>query len=377
MNEIQQLIDDSKAIVAVARKAGRDLTTIESAAIDANLARVEMLKRSEQTTAEVNAFFNGQKRDTGPSPADGTGYLAMGSRHLKAMGAQYVDKLIESGHRKSLVAAGSTAVPTVLLPGVTEEGKPAQSIMDLLPARVVGSPNYQFVRAVSPRQPNARLVEPGAEKPVTPVSVQSVDGKLAVCATVSEPLDKFLLLDNQALSGYVGDELLYSLRICLESEILAGDGSAGHLTGLLSTSGIVSQPHVTDLLTTIRTAIGTLERTGYQPSAVVLSSADWMQLDLMLAASGSVAAQGLPINQAERRIWGVRVVLSEGMGAKTGMVLGEGCATVDVDGRGIDLEVSSEHAGLFSRNQLIIRAELRAGVSCAQPAALVKIGTSA
>ena len=377
LNEIQQLIDDSKAIVAVARKAGRDLTTIESAAIDANLARVEMLKRSEQTTAEVNAFFNGQKRDTGPGLTDGTGHLAMGSRYLKAMAQTYANKIVESGHQKNLVAAGSTAVATILLPNIVEEGKPATSVLDMLPTRVVSSPTYTFLAAVGPRTPNAQIVAPHAEKPVTAMSVKSVDNKLQVIATVSEAIDKYLLADAPALATYVGSELLYALRLRLEAELLTGDGTTGHFTGITQTSGIVAQPHVTDLLTTIRTGLATLERTGYEPSAIVLSSADWMTLDLLSVTSGATDVRGLPIDQAERRIWGTRVVLSEGLGSKVGLIIGADSVTVDLDGRGIDLEWSAEHSGQFTKNEVIARAEMRAGVSVSQPAAVVKLATAA
>ena len=374
MNEIEKLIEDSKAIVAVARKAGRDLTTIESAAVDANLKRVEMLKRSEKTTAETNAFFG----RTFDSPSSG-GHVALTGRHAKALADSIVRKIGDTS-AKGLVAAGSQVVSTIVMPSIIEEGKPATSVLDVLPSRIVPSPVYSFVRQVSPRVPNAKVTPAGTPKSVTQVSVEAVTNQLQVIATLSERIDSYVLEDGAGggdnLSSFLTSELVYALRVALEDEVVNGPGGAGHFTGLLNTSGIRVANFQVDVLTSVRKALTAMETSGYQAGVLLMSPGDWEALDLKAASQASVEYRSLPIQQSERRIWGTRVVVTTSLPAKTALLLGEGSTVIDTDGS-INIKFSDSVGDSFERNQVVLRAESRWGLSCLQPGAIFKVGTAA
>jgi hypothetical protein len=75
-------------------------------------------------------------------------------------------------------------------------------------------------------------------------------------------------------------------------------------------------------------------------------------------------------------LWGIPVVLNQGLGAKTGLVIGDGAVTLDHDGV-IDTRWSDAVADDFSKSDLRCRVEGRFGVSVNQPAAIVKVGTAA
>jgi hypothetical protein len=72
----------------------------------------------------------------------------------------------------------------------------------------------------------------------------------------------------------------------------------------------------------------------------------------------------------------VPVALHNGLGAKTGLVIGEGAVVIDGDGK-FEAKWFDSIADDPVKNQARVRVETRAGVSVVQPAAVVKVGTAA
>ena len=72
-----------------------------------------------------------------------------------------------------------------------------------------------------------------------------------VIATVSDPIDKYVLQDTANLDTYVGTRLTDKVMDALETEVITGDGQEGHLTGLASITGIQEQAWDSTMLDTI------------------------------------------------------------------------------------------------------------------------------
>jgi HK97 family phage major capsid protein len=168
------------------------------------------------------------------------------------------------------------------------------------------------------------------------------------------------------------------LRRAVEAEVLAGDGTCEHFTGVLSTSGIVSQVFVTNALTSVRKALTTLDATGYDTAGgvIVLHASDWENIELLESTSGATDVRGVPVDPVARRLWGIPVVLNQGLGAKTGLVIAGGAVTVDHDGV-VDVRWSDAVGTDFTQNMVRCRVEGRFGVSVNQPGACVKVATQA
>lgn len=103
---------------------------------------------------------------------------------------------------------------------------------------------------------------------------------------------------------------------------------------------------------------------------------DWETLELLATTDAALSYRGVPLDQGERKIWGLRAVLSTALPAKTALVLDPSAVSVDTVG-GLDIEWSTESGELFSRNQVQARVECRVGVSVYQPAAIFKVATQA
>lgn len=275
---------------------------------------------------------------------------------------------------KALTASGqiTTDVPTDKTPIPT--GRPAVSLLDVLPTNKRSTPTWRYLRQ-SARDLKAAPVAEGGTKPTSDVSVQTIDAKASVIAHISTPVDKFVLQDNGALGRFLTDEMAYGLDVAVQDQILNGDGTGANLTGILNTSGVQVQAFATDVLTSVRKAITAQESLGYAPSVLAVSPADWEALELLAATDAAVGYRGVPLDQGERRIWGLTAVLSNALPAKTAVVLDPAAVSVDVVG-GIDVEWDGA-GSLFAKNQVQVRVEGRFGLSVYQPAAIVKVATAA
>ena len=72
----------------------------------------------------------------------------------------------------------------------------------------------------------------GSAKPVSDVGVVGIQSPLRVVATVSSAIDHYLLSDNANLMAFVTDQLVYAIRVALESQVLTGDGSGENFRGV-------------------------------------------------------------------------------------------------------------------------------------------------
>lgn len=277
---------------------------------------------------------------------------------------------------KSLTASGQIVSDVPMSPTPIPAGRPATSLLDVLPVTTRATPTWRYLRQTV-RDLNAAPVAPGAEKPTSDVTVQTIDGKAVVIAHLSNEVDKFVLADNAALSQFVATELVYGLDVALQAQILSGSGTGENLTGLLNTSGVQVTAFASNILTSVRRAITSAEAQGYQLGVLVMSPTDWETVELAaVATDAAVAFNGAPVDLQERKLWGLRVVLNGALPAKTALALDPSAVSVDVVGRQVDVEWDGS-GELFSRNALRLRVEGRFGLSVYQPAAVYKVGTAA
>lgn len=365
MNYRDQLITDARGIAERAKSAGRDLTTDEQAMIDGKLAELKSLRDGEAKNAHINAFF-AQKLDDRTA----TGYLGLAGTRAKSIADR-----IASGIREKAIPGNTQIVSDIVLPGIVAEGRPAQTILDLIPARTVPSPVYRTL-VQNQRVLAAAAIKPGDVKPTSELGLTTIDGRTRVLAHVAG-IDKYTLEDGgQVLAEFIGSEMLWGLNRELERQVLLGEGTGEDMTGLLSTSGIVSQAFTSDILTSVRKSLTVLESNGYTPASVILSPSDWEKLELANVASGALDVRGLPVDSQRRALFGLPVALSTILPAMVGVVLGEGAATIDTLGT-IETKWSDSNEDDFVRNRLKIRTEMRANCTVARPAAIVKVATEA
>jgi hypothetical protein len=128
----------------------------------------------------------------------------------------------------------------------------------------------------------------------------------------------------------------------------------------------------------VRQALTVLDAAGYDTigGVKVLLAANWETTELLESASGATDVRGVLVDPVARRLWGIRGVLNQGLGAKTGLVIARDVVTVDHDGV-VDVRWSDAVGTDFQTNMVRCRVEGRFGVSVNQPGACVKVATQA
>lgn len=361
-------------LIEAAKSGGRDLTDQEFTQVeglhaeikgyDATIARVGGQKSVTDAIAEMAGPQGGE-------PGDGVQYLDLGSKaHATTLAAAM--KGTRPDGAKALVTNGSVVVGTPLIDQVPVTlGRPLRSFLQAIPA--VDRPAAYSYLAQAVRTENAAVVSSGALKPTSVLSLVKKDGKLSVIATLSEPLDHFVLQDDEALTTWVGQELTQSVLSALEAQVLSGDGTGDNLTGLANTSGIqlfTSAAGNTDKLVEMRKALTRLETAGELPAQFILNPMDWEGIATKRNTSGEFDT-GNAIDAETRKAWGVPVALSNSLAANSYYLLGDGAAVIGKDPAGI-ASAWGTPGDLFQRNQVQARTESRFNLEVRKPAAVLK-----
>ncbi len=386
----QKLIQTAQEIISEYQGEGRAPSAEEADGLSKAATRVTALDttiKAAKESAAVAAKFKGHAIDQDGNRISGgsmgTKFLGLTTRAGVKTAAVALAKGMTNPDpsSKALVAAG-TATGDVPMIGIYERPDLPTTILDLLPMRLVES-HFSYLRETE-RADNAGVVAPGAEKPRSDYLIERIEDHLRVVAHIGGPVDKYVLEDSASVTAFLERRMLHGLRLGLEDALLVGDGlvAAGpprvdNVKGILNQSGIQVRAFADDLLTTIRRAITSLERLGHQASALVLSPDDWEMLELTRRVGDGgfdLGPANLPVDRAKRLVWGVPTVTSNGLPAKTGLMLDTAAVDFVGDGR---ISVDWNPYSGFSRNEVEVRAETRIGVNLTSPLGVIKIATAA
>lgn len=279
------------------------------------------------------------------------------------------------GGIKSLASSGVVTVGVPLVSSPVEQGKPAQSLLDVL--QHVVRPSVYKINQQTTRTNNAAVVAPGELKPTSIYGIEDVQKKLETVVHVSEPIDTYMLANGVDLTRFIEQEMLYGLRVKLEDLVLNGLGVDDEFTGILKTDGIQVQEFDTDILVSTRSAKTKSTTAGYIPGVYVINPLDWQALELQRNVSGQFDMGTGPVDPAAQRLWGIPVVVSNTVPVKTAVLLDTAQITIDTDGFGVQTKWSEATGDDFMRNQIRARIEGQYGVSLYHPQSAVKIATAA
>ena len=210
------------------------------------------------------------------------------------------------------------------------------------------------------------------------------------------PVTDELLADVSGVQGYVNSRLQTMLKLRLDGQLIAGDGTAPNLEGLLDagkssvgSSDFNSYSGNLGRIGAIYNAITDIRVNAFtEPDTIVMHPNDWNQVVTSVGADFAgtssagyaeksplfVAAGGMGAGPMAQ-IWGLKVVPTTAISNNTALVgrFGGGeCAHV-VMRQGIDLAITDSHSDYFVKNQLAIRATMRVGFPVYRQAGFHKI----
>jgi HK97 family phage major capsid protein len=264
--------------------------------------------------------------------------------------------------------------------------KPAERplvVRDLLPIRGTQSNLVQFakenvftnnaaIQYASP-QPESAAYE-NVTKPESAIMYTLAD---AAVRTIAHwiPASRQVLSDAPMLQGMIEDRLLYGVKYVEEDEILNGDGSAGHLNGLMhqatayAGSGAVSADQQLDTL--LRAQVQCFTNSLFFPDATIVNPVDWMKIRLIKDTTGRYVFGDPNSNQAPS-VWGQRVVQSLSIAATRFLVGAFQPGAALWDREDATIRIAEQHLDFFIKNMVAILAEERLALTVYRPAAFIR-----
>lgn len=280
---------------------------------------------------------------------------------------------LKAGQRSRVEIKASTDItgtaPT-LLPGILARAHEPVRLLDHVPSTSMPGPSIEFLVHQS-TVGGAAMVARGAQKPEAQLSILPtilVARKIAVWASCPDEV----LQDFNAFAGYLATELHKIIVEKENDEVLNGDGTGEHLSGLLTNTGVINRARGTDTaLDAIEQAVNDL-RVGpafADPDTIVLHPTDWSAIRRAKNTLGNYLT-GDPVNGPSNTLWGTPVLATTSMPIGTGLVANLQQAATAFVRQGVTLETSNAQG--FTTNEMQFRSEERLCLGVQRPAALVK-----
>jgi HK97 family phage major capsid protein len=219
----------------------------------------------------------------------------------------------------------------------------------------------------------AAMVAEGAEKPESNITYEADETSVRTLAHWIKASNQ-ILADAPQLQSIIDTSLRYMLDTVEDTQLLSGSGSGENLTGLITAATAYASPWTSvgdTRIDVILKAIAQCETGSQLPcTGIILNSLDWAQMLGIKTDDGDYLSGG-PFSANPPTLWGRPVVATTAMTAGQFVVLNGTQAAQIFDRMETEVIISSEHADLFIRNQVAIRAEKRLALVIKRPLAIV------
>lgn len=358
----------------ISAKADGEIATLGKVTADTKTA-LENIGNTQRELADRLLTLE-QKGATMRTPAGGAD--SWGQQLTKASSYK---AFIEGGATKARVEVKNTIIGADAIvapdrrPGVVPGASNMLTIESLYAAVPTSSNAIEFTKENVFTNAAAETAESVA-KPESSLTFTLVNQPVSTVAHWIK-ISRQLAMDNAALAAYVDTRMRYGVQRKVETQIVAGDGTAPNISGFLDAGNFTAHGYAAAALgatlpklVLIRKVIADLWNAGYVANAIVMNAADWAQveIDIMNAtATGTRIAYDMSGNPM---LFGTRVVQSIGMTADT-FAVGDFRQHGTIYNReDVVVDMSESDSDNFTRNLITLRAERRLALASEVPAAI-------
>jgi HK97 family phage major capsid protein len=368
---VEQLADDlRKSIDAkqaeVLKKADEALTEAKTAgslsaetkkSVDEMLTGVNVMREQLKALEQKMARKPGEGEDEVKS----YGGQVIGSDRFKSYldnGAQGTIKFeLKDSNRVKAITAAQAAAWSERDPTITSLPQRTLTIRDLLTVVPTSGGSVDYARQTT-RTNNAAVVAEGATKPTSAYIWEQVNAPVRVIAHLAK-LTRQALEDSAQLQGEVDSEMRYGLALAEEGELLTGDGTGQHLTGINTNAtafaAAIAIVGATEI-DVIRLALLQAELALYPTDGVVLNPADWAAIEMTKTTDGAYIFAN-PMMLAGPRLWGKPVVSTPAQTMRKFTVGGFKLQTL-YDRMAPEVVIASENSDDFEKNLYTVQREV-------------------
>jgi hypothetical protein len=188
------------------------------------------------------------------------------------------------------------------------------------------------------------------------------------------PMTHEAVADNPRLQSTVEGMLARRLQKKSNNLILAGDGVTPNPTGVFIRTGFQTQALGADpRFDAVHKAMTKVDVTGdATTNAIFMHPTDWETLRLTRTIDG-IYILGNPGDAGERRLWGLPVNLTTGIGSAGTAGVGDTTYAEVVDREGLVVEISTEHSTYFTERKVALLLYRRFAVADYRPSAFATV----
>jgi len=377
----QKGLDDAHALVTKALKDNETLAQETKVKIDEQIISVNEQKGLiKDLMQKMDEYGKQNKGAKGPLTLRGVLTDA-----IKSQQAKY-DEFKSGGSgqklRLDLKAISTTDGAVGLLPfpyfdGVLDKPKQPLKIRDLLTTVPVTTDSVRY--AVQTVRTNAAaLVAEGTAKPYSAYKWENQTASIETIAHLAK-MTLQAIADAPRLTAEVEMEMRYGLALKIEQELLNGDGTAGHLLGLMAQASAFTRPvgitkaNVINKIDVLRVAQLDLAMQFAPADGQVISLIDWADIELERDGQQRyLFGPQTPQGNASKQLWALPVVDSASMAADNFLVAAFAYSVHLYDRQSTAVLISTENDTDFEMNQATMRCEERLGLGVRRPEGLVK-----
>ena len=337
---------------------------------------------------EIAQKVNGNAYGDGGPKVKSAGEIFTESTQFKGMVGARTHKSglveVKNFFRKDITGNASDGLtdgyPNPLRLQMWADPKQQLRIRDLLPVSPISQTSVEYVKYTFTN--NAAIIYDSSPSPngrreniLKPLSDMSMTIANETAETIAHLVyaSKQILQDIPQLRSIIDTELIYGLKFVEEDEILNGDGTAGHLNGLINQAAAYDtglNEAGDTRIDKIRRAILQARLAHYPVDGIVLSPTDWAIIETTKDADNRYII-GDPRGVIGPGLWGKRIVESDSMADGNFLVGAFGMAARLYDLEQANIESTDSHEDFFRRNMIAIRAEERLILVVTRPQALV------
>lgn len=297
---------------------------------------------NESFTSRVKAVNEGQPT---------SGRILLPGMRLKALKALVSGPGIDS-------PSSVVATPAQRGPMVGPVVRPL-TLIDVLPSIPVTSNKFEHVRIT--RTNNADVQEnEGDQKPESSFESELLTASIATIAHWTQA-SRQVLADNPQLTNILRNILSLDALDKFETELLLGDGTDGHILGLIPQAITLAtdEPLAPDA---ISQGLAIMFTNGYIANAVALHPKTWHEIRTMKGDGDGQYLVGSWANPAAPNIWNTPVVQNSAVPQGNALLIDSTRLTV-LDREQVQVMVSTEDRDNFVKNLVTLLAELRGGLA--------------
>lgn len=359
---------------AQAEKSEGELATLGKVSADTKAA-LEKLGVDQRELADrlVTLEQRGVLRNEGASADESWGAQVVKTDKYAAFAGGHTNKMrVEV--KNTLTGSDANVAPD-RKPGVVSGAMVPMTLESFLPSMPTSSNAIEFTRENVFTNSAAEAAE-GATKAESSLTWTLVNMPISTVAHWIK-ISRQLAADNAQLAAYVNTRMRYGVNLKVETQLVAGDGAAPNISGILDTGNFTAHGYANAALGStlkklvlIRKVLADAWAAGFPADGIILNPQDWatIEIELMTTAAGqtlySVSEGGQP------RLFNVPVIQSVGMTADSFAAGAFGQGYMVHNREGVVVEMSDSDSDNFTKNLITIRAERRLALATERPAAV-------